>query len=498
MNPTLPARAIAATSLAAATVTVLALSPADPPRAVAAAADGGRAMIGALPLCMAEVPGVPMSLCFVPGTPAEEVRDVMQRLAAQWAADLAARDQGEGGTAFELGTRWNINGSSLQGTPVTLRWSMPADGLMIPDGLFGSADAGNNLNATFASKFGSVENGKSLVRQVFARWSELTGITYQEVSDDNGAWGLSGGATRGDIRIVGRTFASTGVLAYTYFPNNGDMVFVTSNAQYWTAANNNRYFRNVLAHEHGHGIGMAHSCPVNQTKLMEPYISTQFDGPQHDDIRGAQRHYGDHYEANDSAYQASAGVILATGTTTLLNLSIDDNSDVDWYSFQANAGSTVTLTLMPSGLTSYLAGPQNSDGSCSAGTAQSPRTVHDMTLGVYRSTGGSITVAAVNATAAGNNEVITALPLPATDTYYVKVGTASTTDSIQLYNLTVNLSQAAARPGDLDGDNDIDGSDLSILLAVWGVVTCGSPYDIANNDCVVNGADLSMLLSNWG
>lgn len=468
-----------------------------PPSRSADGADA-RMEIGFFPTCVADVPGVPMSLCFAPGTPAEEVRDVMQRIAAQWAADLAARGSDEGGAAFELGNRWVLNGSFAQGQPVTLRWSMPADGLQIPDGITGGASSPNNLNATFASRFGSVENGKTLVRQVFAKWSELSGITYQEVSDDNASWGTGGGASRGDIRIAGRTFGSTGVLAYAYFPNNGDMVFVTSNANLWSAANNNRYFRNVLAHEHGHAIGMDHVCPTNQSKLMEPFISTAYDGPQHDDIRGAQRHYGDRYEANDTAATATQGAILPSGSTVLLNLSIDDNSDVDWYAFQANAGSRITVSALVSGPTSYLAGPQNGDGSCSAGTTQSPRVVQDMTLGVYRGTGGAITVATANATTAGNNETITDLLLPATDTYYVKVGTVSATDSVQLYALQANVTQAPVRPGDLDDDGDVDGADLSIMLAVWGVVTCGSPYDIANGDCVVNGADLSALLSNWG
>lgn len=499
-----PARSVALAAFVAACGSFLAASPIvarlQPAASTASAPERDDRMgIGLLPTCMAEVPGVPMSLCFLPGTPADEVREVTQRIAAQWAADLAAREaEGEGGAAFELGTRWVLNGSFAQGQPVTLRWSMPADGLPIPDGLTGGSTSPNNLNATFASRFGSVENGKSLVRQVFARWSELSGITYQEVSDDNASFGASGGAARGDIRIVGRTFGSTGVLAYAFFPNNGDMVFVTSNAQFWTPTNNNRYFRNVLAHEHGHAIGMEHSCPTNQTKLMEPFITTQFDGAQNDDIRGAQRHYGDRFEPNDTAGTADPEAILPSGSSTLLNLSIDDNSDVDWYSFQANAGSRLTVSALPAGPTSYLAGPQNADGSCSAGTAQSPRTVHDLTLGVYRGTGGSITLANVNATTAGNTETITDLVLPASDTYFVKVATASTTDSIQLYAIVATVTQAPAIPGDFDDDGNIDGADLAILLAVWGAVNCGSPYDIANGDCAVNGADLSTLLSNWG
>ena len=165
-----------------------------------------RTMIGFEPVCMAEMPGVPMSLCFMPGTSAEEVNQVTQRLVSRWARDLAERPlagEGDGGTAYFSTTRWVLTGSSVQGAPATLRWSMPADGLSIPDDLAGGAAAPNNLNATFVTKFGSLEAGKSLLRQVYARWSELSGVNYTEVTDDNAAWGASGGSTRGDIRVVG-------------------------------------------------------------------------------------------------------------------------------------------------------------------------------------------------------------------------------------------------------------------------------------------------------
>jgi hypothetical protein len=55
--------------------------------------------------------------------------------------------------------------------------------------------------------------------------------------------------------------------------------------------------------------------------------------------------------------------------------------------------------------------------------------------------------------------------------------------------------------GDLDGDGsvggEIDGADLGILLASWGVVTGTNPADL-NSDWIVNGADLGILLNAWG
>ena len=463
-----------------------------------ASADEGRTMIGIDAVCMAEVPGVPMSLCFAPGTPAEEITEVTQRLAATWANDLELRDAAEeGGVSYELGTRWVINGSSAQGAPVTLRWSMPADGLSISDGVFGGAASPNNLNATFTTKFGSVEAGKNLLRQVFQRWADLSGISYTEVTDDGASFpNSSGGATRGDIRIVGRTFGATGVLAYNYFPNNGDMVIVTSNSNSWSAANNNRYFRNIIAHEHGHGLGFDHVCPTSQTKLMEPLASSAFDGPQADDIRCVQRAYGDNYEPNDTAATATTTALNASGTTSLLNVSLDDNLDVDFFKFTATAGSTINISLQAPG-TTYLSGPQNANGSCSAGTSLNSRTIHNMDFQVLRGATGSTVVTTVAAAAAGSTESVTGLLLPATDTYFIRVFPSTTTDDIQMYTLVTTINLAPETPGDVNNDGIVNGADLGILLASWGPVACGSIYDL-NGSCTVDGADLGILLANWG
>ena len=450
------------------------------------------------PTCMAEIPGVPISVCFAPGTPADEVAGVMTRIRSTWEANLAARDaDSEGGAAYNLNTRWNINGSAAQGTPVTLRWSMPADGLAIDDDLNGGASSPNNLNATFVSRFGSVEAGKNLLRQVFARWSELTGVSYVEVSDDNAVWGSLGGTTRGDIRIAGRTFVATSVLAYNFYPNNGDMVIVTSNTGFWSPANNNRYFRNIVAHEHGHGLGMDHVCPDNQTKLMEPFITTAFDGPQSDDIRCGQRGYGDNYEPNDSAATANATVIGGSGTWLREDCSIDDNLDVDFYKFSATANSTVSVTVDAVGAQSYLSGPQNANGSCSAGSAVAPRTVHNLNVQIVRGTTGATIVATAASAAAGSAERLVSVVLPATDVYFVRVYPSTATDDVQLYSLAVTLNLVPARPADITGNGVVDGADLGLLLASWG--SCGTPCptDLDRNGAT-DGGDLGILLADWG
>ena len=49
-------------------------------------------------------------------------------------------------------------------------------------------------------------------------------------------------------------------------------------------------------------------------------------------------------------------------------------------------------------------------------------------------------------------------------------------------------------PGDLDGDDDTDQSDLGMLLASWGIDDGGD----LNGDDQTNQSDLGILLADWG
>ncbi|HMP36603.1 MAG TPA: hypothetical protein PKC43_04070 [Phycisphaerales bacterium] len=60
---------------------------------------------------------------------------------------------------------------------------------------------------------------------------------------------------------------------------------------------------------------------------------------------------------------------------------------------------------------------------------------------------------------------------------------------------------APSLPGDLDGDGDVDGADLGVLLGSWGACPpsrpSGCPGDLDGNGSV-DGADLGLLLAGWG
>jgi hypothetical protein len=344
------------------------------------------------------------------------------------------------------------------------------------------------VNATLAARFGSLENGKNLIRQVFQRWSDLTGLSYVEVTDDGAAWGSAGGATRGDVRIAGRGLTNTSILAYNQFPNNGDMV-LNSDAGWGPTANNYRYFRNIVAHEHGHGIGLEHVCPASTTKLMEPFIFTNVDGPQVDDIRGAQRQYGDNLEAASDALANAAIPTNATGSSSYLSLSIDDNSDIDLWKITATAGMKVSMIVNPSGGT-YSAGPQTS--SCDTGTSIAASSIHDLKIDVLDS--AAAVLFTQNANAVGLGETLSNYVFASAGTFYVRVAPVTTTNGLQLYNATLTITPPPSNPADIDGDGVVNAADLGVLLAAWG-----SSLDIAdiNDDGIVDGNDLGLVLSSW-
>jgi hypothetical protein len=386
------------------------------------------------------------SVCFSPGTPVERVRAFYEKRA------VASR--------FRLGDtdRWTTtatNGSGLsQGAATTLTWSIVPNTTTIPGdpSISTEVTSNSNLITRLNTIYGSQAVWLPIFQEVFARWSAVSGITYvYEPNDDGAVFPSSAGVLgiRGDIRIGGHLIdGNNQILAYNFFPNNGDMVIDTADNFFETLTNNSRRLKNVLYHEHGHGLGFDHTCPLNETKLMEPFISENFEGPQHDEIRGVNRGYGDRFGNNDTQGTAANLGSLVNGLTSFNNLSIDDNSDVDFYAFTIAANRKLSVTLRPVGFTYNEALDISGDCSGNAGVSTSSLAIHNLGFDVI-GTDGVTVLQTRNAAAAGLNETAVEIPLTGAGTYFIRVF-GDATNASQLYGLDLLIADGIPQSFVLD------------------------------------------------
>jgi len=280
------------------------------------------------------------------------------------------------------------NNDDTFGTPMNLTWSLVPDGTDLDES--GEPNTPSDLIAFMDENFdtngSSIEdrNWFSIFQDSYERWEEVSGITMTYESNDDGVAQNSGGSrgdlgVRGDLRVGGHSIdgqSGSNTLAFNYSPNSGDMVIDTDNVDFYTQPSDDfRAMRNVVMHEIGHGLGIAHLESSNSGQLMEPFINTSFDGPQFDDILTVQRKYGDTHEkngGNDTAATATALGTVTAGTTLSIGtdatdvsvnrtdidfISIDDDSDTDFLSFTLDTALIIDLLLTPLGPT-YQEGPQ--------------------------------------------------------------------------------------------------------------------------------------------
>ena len=269
-------------------------------------------------------------------------------------------------SGFVPDDRWTTTASGPtgeMGDPITLTWSF------VPDGTLISGEGPSDLISFLDGLFGEGAGGADLRQrpwfdhfaQSFDRWSQLSGMSFEyEPADDGVTHGTVSGAlgTRGDVRIGGVNVDGSGdTLAYNFFPNNGDMVLDTAESAFFgNPSGGFLRLRNTIMHEHGHGLGLSHVVSNTSSFLMEPVISTAFDGPQFDDIRGVQWFYGDALEksnnglGNDRLELATELGSLLDGATVQIGsdagpdtviggsetdfVSIDSNTDIDFYSIR--------------------------------------------------------------------------------------------------------------------------------------------------------------------
>lgn len=389
---------------------------------------------------------------------------------------------------FSDSNRWNstfTNGSGLtQGDPTTLRWGIVQDGTSVGTAYAGESSNTSSLIAFMDSLYGDggiSDTGDltqkpwfSIFNNSLNRLGEVSGLTYSYLGINNQSVTsptTSTNATLPEVLIGGHSIdgqSGSNILAYNYFPSFGDMVIDTDNTTFFgNSTTSSIGMRNVLMHEFGHGVGIDHVESSDGAFLMEPFVSTAFDGPQLDDILALQRGYGDPLEKSGGNNTAGTATNLGTissgstvtkgtkGTTTTVAatdtdfVSIDDESDVDFYKFTVTAASTVSVTLTPQGPT-YNQGPQSGTQTSFNAAQQS-----DLTVQVL-STDGSTVLQTSNTGGLGVAESITNLSIGAAGTYYVKV-TGATTDKIQLYRLATSVTAVSTSPTTvaLDGSGNL-------------------------------------------
>jgi len=423
---------------------------------------------------------------YAPGTPMEVVE--------AFEGALHLHDD-EGPSAFTFGdnNRWrrtaNDGFNPSQGNATRLSWSIVPDGtITVNDSNGGASGLGSNLVARLDTIYGSSGHTSletrpwfSLFDGVFERWSDVSGIEFVYEPNDDGATQSHGNSgqvgVRGDIRIGGHNIdGNSGVLAYNYFPDFGEMVIDTGDSFYAGTHSNSIRLRNVLAHEVGHGLGISHVEPVDQTKLMEPFLTTSFDGPQFDDILATHRGYGDRFEnagGNDTLAGATdlgslnIGQAIVIGTdagdirvlpTDIDFLSIDDNADTDFFRFNVASPAAVNVVLTPVGPT-YMSGNQGGTPSPFDAAAQS-----NLSVAVLDSNGGSV-LGTADATGIGQQEILADVVLPTAGAYFVHVRGAQ--NAAQFYQLNV-MAEAAASIETRIVDNGDAGFTTTGTWTPWG------------------------------
>lgn len=373
---------------------------------------------------------------------------------------------------FDLADRWTAtatDGGGIQrGDAITLTWSIVPDGTAV-GGFAGEAASPSDLIDFLDTIVGAGGGGSDLTQrpwfeildQGYGRWGEVSGLRLVYESQDDGvdlasANGVLG--VRGDFRVSGHSIDGqngSNILAYNFFPNNGDQVIDTDNVTFYSNSNNEyRGFRNVISHEAGHGFGLAHITSNSDDFLMEPFINTSFDGPQFADILGMHRGYGDINErdgGNDVVGNATDLGSLSDGGSFLIGedaadavvertdvdfISIDGDTDTDFFSFTLNSDGELTLELTPMGPTYQVNVFDNGAGGNFDASAQ-----NDLSLTLYDTNGTDI-LAFSDSGSFGDSESIT--EMLAAGTYFAQI--SGSNDGAQFYQFAAAFS-AVPEPG---------------------------------------------------
>ncbi|QEG38917.1 tandem-95 repeat protein [Roseimaritima ulvae] len=383
---------------------------------------------------------------FAEGTPMDVVD--------QWEAQQRVTDGLQ--DAILQGSRWRnsaIESSPNNGDPIRVTWSI------VPDGTPITGPAGNGETSDLVAFLDGIYGGGGtsdieqkpwfpIFTNIYDVWSENTGLDLvYEPADDGAAIGDNANIgvldVRGDMRVGGRFIdGNSNVLGFNFYPNgsgnsgpDGDMIIDTADNFYVNNADGptgeNRGLTNVLAHEVGHGIGIAHALPVDSSKLMEPFVNFAFLGPQEDDIFNAQQLYGDALESNETLATATDLGVVKNSTRTIGGASIDNgSSDVDVYAFEVTSPTELNVLLRPTG-TQYLVGPQTGGPSVLVNRLRQA----DLSFRLLAEDGTEIL--AVDDSGLGSAETLNEFTLDTPGKYFLQVEGVGAEP--QLYDLTLRV-----------------------------------------------------------
>ena len=370
-----------------------------------------------------------MSIMFAPGTSRTDMERVVNKV---------RRAEGNIIEDYQADARWTLTmfgNTGSVGTACKFGYSFVPDGTVVPNSGLGTGPS--SLQSTLTGQFGgNTALWKQKFRQMFDAWGEVSGLQYEEVSDDGAPLHFFPGqiGNRGDLRISGIPLDDPFVLAYNFFPNGGDMV-INTDWDWGVSQNDYRFLRNTLGHEHGHGMGLGHVIPMNETKLMEPVLSTAFDGPQSDDIQGCQFLYGDVREDNDDIGHATdLGVIVNNQAVELL--AVERPADRDWFLVEVPAGMSLTVRAEPVGET-YMVGPQGG-----AAILRNGKAINNLRIRAYESNGTTL-LGSSNVGGLGFPETLQSIQRPSNGLVAVNIDVTTIKEDIQRYRLVFQLTNSS-------------------------------------------------------
>jgi hypothetical protein len=77
-----------------------------------------------------------------------------------------------------------------------------------------------------------------------------------------------------------------------------------------------------------------------------------------------------------------------------------------------------------------------------------------------------------------------------------EIGVNLQVDPVGKTGCTITVIVAASCPADLNGDGEVNGADLGLMIGNWGA--CAGCQADLNGDGIVNGADFGLLIAAWG